>query len=103
MHDPNLSEFEIRKLDYEEDLFSVKDMDLELTPLEIRQIIETRRAMEYRIGTNGSIKLTMKISDSVQKLMRVLDEYQDEKVSRLAEDEEEFEEEDELEDAVSED
>jgi hypothetical protein len=77
MHDPGISEYDRLRAEYEGEMFEVTTA---LTPSEIRHIIARRREMEARIGTNGSIKLTMKIAQSVHDLMSALSEFQDQQV-----------------------
>ena len=89
MHDPGISEYDRLRAEYEDEMFEVTTT---LTPSEIRYIIARRREMESRIGTNGSIKLTMKIADSVRSLMGALDKFQDEQVLGIEEEQEPDEE-----------
>ena len=77
MHDPEISEYDRLRMEYENEMFEVTTS---LTPTEIRYIIARRREKEAQIGTNGSIKLTMKIADSVRNLMGALDKYQDDQI-----------------------
>ena len=79
--DTGISEVDRQRLQYEDEMFEVPK-GLLITPDEVRYIITTRRLMEERVGTNGSIDLTIKISKSVDPWMMALFKHQ-EKMAKL--------------------
>lgn len=80
-HDTGISQYDRLRQEYEEGTVG----DTGLYPTEIRQIIALRRRMEERIGTNGSIKLTLMLARSVHDFMAELDAFQDAQVDEEAE------------------
>jgi hypothetical protein len=92
MDGPTISEFDKARREYEEEMFEITH---HVTPSELRSIIATRRIMEERIGTNGSIGLTMKISASVLDCMKALDEHQTKRLEDLQKELGDYEEPDE--------